>query len=308
MLSPLENAQTELTPTEYLNHIGEMIKWCYNLFILHLLILTLHVSKHISEEQHPDILKDYRVLEKELTILLDSTIRVKLRKQGVTVQQNIYCGYDSEYKNIDSLHNKLLSIQLALSTQTVLKLPLHTEYVFGSINAQTSEFTPSNPSTVKGINLDLVLELTRESIKTYRDIKYPDQDRSLLALVSLLVDSGKTHIKDKDSIAFIFPNTPIKQYFNRTHDSQYSMTDLVTTSKSIVSEDLENSEKEIFSLLKSLYTQSLTDDTGSDDTLGLQKELTSPGNISGLPSILDLDRTSVEELPVAKGLIRKRRT
>lgn len=337
ILTPQAN---ELTPAEHLKHTSFLLKWCYNLFILHLLLITVHVSSSLNEEENRDTYKDYQVLEKELTILLDPTIRVKLRKQGVGLQQNIYCGYDTEYQNLDSLTNALLSVQLALSTQTVLKLPLPSEYSFGSLNPQTNVFTSENTTSLKEINHELVLDLTRKSIKHYRDLKYPELDGSLLKLILLLAESGKPHIKDKDSIAFIFSNTTIRQYFERTHTSSYTMEKIVTVSKALVFKDLENSEQEIFVLLKDLFDKHISKDpktktktktktkikteeiattvdkiVDDDDVSGttnneltMSRDLTLPGNINNLPSMVDLKREIVKIIPSLVKEIRKRRT
>lgn len=276
-----------------LKHTEFIIKWSYNLFLLHLLLLTLHVSNLLSDENHLDLKTDYRILEKELTSSLDATIRVKLRKQGVGITQNIYCGFDTEYKNKDALTNKLLSIQLALSTQTVLKLPFHTDYVFGTLNSQTSEFTPEKRGSSPDLNLELILGLTRDSIKIYRSHKYPNHDISLQHLITRLIESKTSYIKEKDKIVFLFPNTIIKEYFKRTFNNSYSMTELVTTSKTIVSSDLESSLSDLFTLLKNLYEESETTESSPTDSL---EKLTSSGNLTTLPSLLDLDRKSVESL------------
>lgn len=70
---------------------------------------------------------DFQLFSKELSKNLDRSIRHKLRKQGLTISQNIYTGFDTEYTSLAEYPvalNKLLSAQLAVTTRTRLKLPL----------------------------------------------------------------------------------------------------------------------------------------------------------------------------------------
>lgn len=132
--SVIETIPGHSTPKSY----EKIIKWGYNLFIMHLLLFTFLLSSK-SKDNYPDFTLDVKNFEKELTTLLDSSLRLKLRKRGLTIIQNIYCGFDTEYKNIDMLTNKILSAQLALSTQTVLKMPLDQDFNFDIVNSQTGE-------------------------------------------------------------------------------------------------------------------------------------------------------------------------
>lgn len=133
-INKLETLPGHNTPKSYEN----IIKWGYNLFIMHLLLFTLLLSSRINDN-YPDLTFEVNALEKELTNLLDSSLRLLLRKRGLNITQNIYCGFDTEYKNINVSKNKLLSAQIALSTQTVLKLPFDQEFKFDIVNAKTGE-------------------------------------------------------------------------------------------------------------------------------------------------------------------------
>jgi hypothetical protein len=83
---------------------------------------------------------------------IDPSIRVKMRKKGVSIIQNAYTGFDTEYKNIDFKRNELISVQLAVNTKTLLKLPLHTEYTLSSLETLTGKehklkvYTPAEES------------------------------------------------------------------------------------------------------------------------------------------------------------------
>jgi len=42
---------------------------------------------------------------------INPSVRESLRQRGITVTENIYCGYDTEYKNLDMNKNQILSAQ-----------------------------------------------------------------------------------------------------------------------------------------------------------------------------------------------------
>lgn len=188
--------------------------------------------------------------------MLDSMIRIKLRKQGITLTHNIYAGYDSEYKKIDMKYNKLLSVQLALSTQSVLKLPLNTEYNFGYKSKSGSLI---NESESPILDSDKILGELRHGIKMYRKLKYGGHDESLSRLITGVKDFGKSYITDDEHLYIIYANTPVKQYFNRL--DSYSLKTLVTKSKELVDPSLSCSERQIFDELKNLFEKSLPSDT-----------------------------------------------
>lgn len=272
-----------------------ILKWSYNLYILHLLLFTILLSINIKEDS-PDLAQDIKNLEKDLSGSLDSSIRLKLRKQGISITQNIYCGFDTEYTNIDSFTNRLLSAQLALSTQTVLKLPLNSDYSFSVVNSQTGEIIPDASINAVGIDSDSILKLIRRGIKIYRQTKYPTHDDSLKRLIIGLKKSGKPFIQVKDNIHFIFPNTNVKQYFKRTLTGEYSLKELVNTSKNLVQSDLEKSLNDLFSLLKIIYdttneNENENENEDEDENLSLE-----PGNLEKLTEVIDLPRESYEEL------------
>ena len=79
---------------------------------------------------------------------LDPYLRLQLQKRGVTVTQNIYIGYDTEYEliNQEKFLNKLLSLQLTIQTKTYVKIPLYKplkiSYVHPLTSALTDNFTP----------------------------------------------------------------------------------------------------------------------------------------------------------------------
>src|SRR5437762_2302733 len=132
----------------------------------------MHGLVYLKESPYTDISSDYQTLSKEVYSKLDSSIRTKLQKKGITVMQNIYTGFDTEYKNIDLKYNKLLSIQMAVNTKILLKLPIVDEdYYFSSVETLTGKVNPINCASEK-IKYENILDEINISIKEVRMLKY----------------------------------------------------------------------------------------------------------------------------------------
>lgn len=76
---------------------------------------------------------------------LDPILRFQLQKRGVTIIQNVYVGFDTEFEELKLVknHNKLLSVQLATQDRTLVKVPLNTIQDINYIHPLTSDITRS---------------------------------------------------------------------------------------------------------------------------------------------------------------------
>lgn len=218
---------------------------------------------------------------------------MKLRKQGISIGQTIYCGFDTEYINVTPTTNKLLSVQLALSTQNMLTLPQTLSYTFSAVNAQTGELSQDTTVVQDCFNWNYLLEVINKSIKIYRSTNYPGLDNSILTLIEGLKKEGRNYFRteSKDKINFVFPNTPIIQHFNRVTDGSYSLTELIQTSNKLVGEDLENSLSSLFKTLKNIHEKSGGLEISLEDLVIQDSE---PTTLEELPQIVDLPRTTHE--------------
>jgi hypothetical protein len=86
-----------------------------------------------------DHILDYAELSKSLLNKLDPSIRRLLLKRGISITQNIYTGFDTEFVNINANYNKLLSAQLAVTSKTLLKIPIEREFDFENLNVETNK-------------------------------------------------------------------------------------------------------------------------------------------------------------------------
>jgi len=102
------------------------------------MIFKMRISDTMNE-MHADIYTDYINISKELLHKLDPSIRTKLSKRGISITHNIYTGFDTEYSNINSLCNKLLSIQLSVSSRTLVQFPNIKEFDYKEIDVLTGK-------------------------------------------------------------------------------------------------------------------------------------------------------------------------
>jgi hypothetical protein len=54
---------------------------------------------------------------------LEQFIKVQTQKRGISVIQNTYAGFDTEYEELKGFHCKLISAQTAVQRRTILKVP-----------------------------------------------------------------------------------------------------------------------------------------------------------------------------------------
>ena len=228
-------------------------KWIYNVLLLNLYELTIKLKNELDITPdtelgvESDFYADLTLLSRNLFNNLDPSIRKTLQKRGFTIIQNIQSGFDTEYVNKDTRTNKLLSIQLAVNTQTYIKIPKVSEYSLASLNPLTSEVYPiSQPS---GFSFELAELSIKESLHRIRLLKHLGMDSSLSSLVSKMKElSNVTYIEKDDVFVFRLPTTPMKQYIEFTTD--YTLEEVIGISNILVYSDIENSYQKAIKLLE----------------------------------------------------------
>lgn len=148
----------------------DLYKWIYTLIQLklYLIVETIRIElEHSSSNNvYKDLLMDYKVLAREVLGKVDSSIRLKLTKRGISVIQNTYTGFDTEYKNIDSKNNKLLSVQMAVTSRIYLKMPLNKKYEISRLDISRNKVY--NIGLGEKINNQVIDNYINESIEYYR--------------------------------------------------------------------------------------------------------------------------------------------
>lgn len=175
-----------------------------------ILLICLRESPDFIESVSSDELEDIKVLCNEKKNTLDSYIRLALAKGGLSINQNIYTGFDTEYVYESGNRNRLLSAQLAVCSRLVVKLPnLKDFYRLSGVNTVTNEvynLNQVNPC----IDLDYVNEVLNSRIQFLRGILYPGFDRSIKLIEKGLIKRGIPWVIKGDNIYFMFDKSVLK--------------------------------------------------------------------------------------------------
>lgn len=236
----------------------EVYRWSFNLVILKLYKLSEEIIFKLAqenEELYNDLLTDYKTLSKELYSRLDLSIRSKLMKKGISITQNIYTGFDTEYQHEKGIYNKLLCVQASICNQSTIQLAVNEPFDFKEINEKTGK-TLTNQSYSRLIDWYIIKERVQKEINSIRLLKYGNLDK----MVNLLIEELKNYKKEEgnslmfvnneNSITFIFERSLIKQFYNEC--DKYKFEDLVKTSNNL--SDLEGDLINIKTILEKLST------------------------------------------------------
>jgi len=229
---------TGKTPLERLDYAGikvkaDLFKEIYYLICLNYWTLNRILLNHIKEEQFAEKYPDFKDsdsfiklqhLNTLLTKLLPNSIKRHLHNKSVSLTNNIYAGFDTEFKNIDKNTNKLLSVQVSVNGCYTLKIPtLANQHIFGSLDVSTNKFYETKHES-KLVNYELINSLIQEAIDF--NISLNSEYKTCVSkLTEALISKGvKYYIKD-DSYNFKFPSSDIQTKFIEVKHS-FSMNDL----------------------------------------------------------------------------------
>jgi hypothetical protein len=225
-----------LTPLERLDSAGikvksDLFKQAYHLLFLNYWTLNRVLLNHLSEQslsdQYLDSITRVKYLNSLLTKLLPNAIKRHLHNKSVCLNNNIYAGFDTEFKNVDKNFNKLLSVQVSVNGCYTLKVPtLENKHVFGSLDVSTNKFYKTIHES-KLINYYLINALIQDAIDFNFNLN-KDYKNCIVRLVGVLKTKGvKYYIKD-DSYHFKFPSSNILTKFIEIK-KEFTMLDLFNT-------------------------------------------------------------------------------
>lgn len=212
----------------------------------------------IKEDKNTtDIQADYINKYKVLKGLLDPFIRLNIQKRGISIYQNTYIGFDTEYELKDSMTNELISIALAVNTKTILKIPKNLNLSDHDFNLESDIL-----KDLEFFNNDIFKDIIKNGVISYRNLKYWKHDLSLNHLIrglNGLIEAGKYNIQtmnDDSYNYFSFSRTPVRKgiYINKDNNYKgYSLSDVIEISKNMVKYDLNATYEQIMNTLRNLY-------------------------------------------------------
>lgn len=177
-------------------------------------VLKRYMIYDISIQEEQDIVSDLRVVTKSLFSRLDPSIRYHVKRPGLGVVQNTYTGFESEFINTDFGLNKLISVQLAVSTKTYLKIPVIKSYQISSLDVKTNNLIRlSRKSTV--FNFKKIEGSVEMCIKEIKNVKYGKYDETMFILnESLRNIKGLSYYENDDYTIFTQPSSGIQAFKN----------------------------------------------------------------------------------------------
>jgi hypothetical protein len=111
-------------------------------------LLEVLESSNLSESEKElvhDLILDLQTLSSKFYGGINPSVREAIRQAGLTVTENTYCGFDTEYQNEEMGVNKILSAQWAVNSRIILTMPFLTDYDLSNQNTQSGEAYRINP-------------------------------------------------------------------------------------------------------------------------------------------------------------------
>jgi hypothetical protein len=193
-------------------------------------IRMMHLAGLIDKDKLLNNSEGYNSLKNLSATLfnkLDPSLRDKLMKRGVSMLLNTNAGFDTEYIQIDSIRNEMVSAQLAVNSRVLLKLPFNVPYEFSVLDSLSSKGY-SLIKTSNKIDYEAFLSTIRARLEYARFLKYGASDYSLSILITELKSRYPYSINlDSGFITITFPRSSVHTWFcdiNETSDSRYAMS------------------------------------------------------------------------------------
>jgi len=209
-----------------------------------------------------DIVTDLKVLSKCLFARLDPSIKYHVKRPGIGVVQNTYTGFDTEFNNMDVGENKLVSIQLAVSTKTYLKIPFIKSYKISCLEAKTNKLIPlSRNSSV--LNYSKIEGSIDMCVKRIKSLKYGKYEESMFILnESLRNIKGFSYFENDDYTIFTFPHSGIQTYIEIGESNSFSK--VVRISTKIAQPSHTQVFNVLITLIKQICSSGLTLENGKE--------------------------------------------
>jgi hypothetical protein len=257
----------------------------FNLVKLNLYFLGIKVleqSRLVTfEDVGLDQLSDLEQQNTKLFSSLDPFLRIQIQKRGISIIQNTYTGFDTEYTlaNEKKFLNRLLSVQYAVQSRTIIKVPLYHLFDIAYVHPLTSDITPyykpkitnwdeiagnigdgegeSASNSLREMEiLNASLKLCVENIRKFKFFHLDNFNRELIVALENL--GGVKQYKDlkKDQIVFILPLSKVNTHITYPQENEgYSLKELVYSTNALTRENLSMSFKMFMNLVKNLSVE-----------------------------------------------------
>lgn len=236
----------------------ETYKWLYNFVLLSLYLLCLESLKLEDLENF----SEFKCKERELYERLDPSIRHHLQKRGISIKENIYIGFDTEFAKYNSVENCLVSVQLAVNTKTYVQIPRVKSYKVSILDEKTNRLINQNQNSDSFNYLKLELSI-QKCIERARRLKYAEYDRGMLIMSeSLKLIQGLSYYDKDDYTIFSTPSSLIQPFIH--FGDSFSLKQILDVSSGIAKPFLDYCYNQLINLIQTIASNNFTISEGKD--------------------------------------------
>jgi hypothetical protein len=184
---------------------------------------------------------------------LDPSIRHHLQKRGVSVKENTYIGFDTEFTKSGAETNSLVSVQLAVTTKTYIQIPRVSPYSLSQIDDKSNRLSKVRKLS-PNLNYAKIESSIQLCISGVRNIKYEQTDTDMLILTECLRLVKGLSYKEKDEYTvFSLPRSVIQPFIH--FGDSYSIKEIIEVSSGLALPFIEESNKILMELIKQISSQ-----------------------------------------------------
>jgi len=202
-----------------------------------------------------DVVLDLKAKKSDLYNLLDPSIRLHIQKRGISVKENVYIGFDTEFTKKDLKNNDLISSQLAVSTQTYVQIPKVTSYQISMLDENNDLVKEKKNSSI--FNYRKVEASIQMCISKIRQLKYERHDGCMLILMEgLKMIKGLNYFEHEDKIVYSLPRSLIQPYIH--FGDTFSFKEILQVSSGIAKAQLRVISLKLMKLMKEISSNNFT--------------------------------------------------
>jgi len=183
----------------------------------------------VQNKERDDLYYELEGLSNYIKERINPYIKKHFDKKGIIKEDMINAGFDTEYNNIDSKYNNLLSVQYSFYMNYVIKIPnVESIYRPQSLNVYEDKYYEVNQRKNNYLNRDLVNNLIQDSLNYYKWTTHRIYLILIKKLIKGLIEAGIPYIVNNDY--YIFKTTPTASQlgFIKVDNNEYKLSELLS--------------------------------------------------------------------------------
>lgn len=189
----------------------------------------------------------------ELYGKLDPSIRHHIQKRGISIKQNTYIGFDTEFTSKGIDHNTLVSAQIAVNTKCYVQIPRVSPYTISMLDISTQKIIKQKPNS-SSFNYKKIESSIQKCISSIRKVKYQSNDLSMLALsAGFRMVQGIKYNEQEEHELFSLPRTKIQPYIH--YGSSFSLEELIKITSGLAKPFHAETDMKLMSLIREITSK-----------------------------------------------------